>query len=78
MSEDFRLNVQNIDQYVASNGSNSMISVPLPKPVSFTIRPLLMPNMEQFTFQIIFYANVCPIPSVIKDYMAETVYSSPT
>ena len=37
-----------------------------------------MPNMEQFTFQIIFYANVCPIPSVIKDYMAETVYSSPT
>lgn len=53
-----------------------MISVPLPKPVFFTIRPLLQAEKEQFTFQVIFYANLIPIPSVIKDYMVETVYQS--
>jgi hypothetical protein len=25
---------------------------------------------------VIFYANLCPIPSVIKDYMTERVYQS--
>ena len=53
-----------------------MISVPLPKPVIFTIRPLLKVQEEQFTFQVIFCANLCPVPSVIKDYLVESVYSS--
>ena len=77
MSEDFRLNVSE-HELAAKGDDDSMISVPLPKPVTFTIRPLLLSTMEQFTFQVIFYANLIPIPSVIKDFMAETVYASPS
>ena len=76
ISEDFRLNVQNFEELAANKDDNAMISVPLPKPVIFTIRPLLQAEKEQFTFKVVFYANLIPIPSVIKDYMVETVYQS--
>ena len=46
ISEDFRLNV---DEQCAPDG-DGMVSIPLPKPVIFTIRPLLQPEKEQFTF----------------------------
>lgn len=76
ISEDFRLNVQDFDEEAKFLDIDAMVSVPLPKPVFFTIRPLLEATKEQFTFQVIFCANLCPIPAVIKDFMVETVYQS--
>ena len=50
ISEDFRLNVADFEEISAEYAPSDMISVPLPKPVFFTIRPLLRPENEQFTF----------------------------
>ena len=44
--------------------------------LSFLIFPLLDPNNEQFTVEVLYYASISPVPTAIKDYMVKTTFSA--
>ena len=44
--------------------------------LSFLIHPLIEPDKEQFSIEVLYYANLSPIPTVIKDYMVASTFKA--
>ena len=77
ISEDFRLCVLNSNLIDEKRGvrDEQMVPIYLPQDIVYVICPILFAEKEQFKFKVRFYANVSPIPTVIKDYLAAEVYT---
>ena len=45
--------------------------------LQFFLAPIHDRCKERFTVEVLFYANICPVPTVVKDFMIENVWESP-
>ena len=44
--------------------------------VQFFLSPIHDRNKEKFVVEVLFYANICPVPTVVKDFMIENVWEA--
>ena len=38
--------------------------------------PIYDRNKEKFVVEVLFYANICPVPTVVKDFMIENLWEA--
>ena len=44
--------------------------------LQFFLAPIHDRCKERFTVEVLYYANICPVPTVVKDFMIENVWES--
>jgi hypothetical protein len=71
LSSDFRLEF-NDSQF---NQDNESFEMKLPG-LQFFLAPLYERSKERFTVEVLYYSNICPVPTVVKDFMFENVWES--